>query len=232
MSVYGYRQPDLLGQATQVAYEEFKNDFKDRYGKDPEGITVTSAVESSNSWIIAFATEDRSPETERVAEYEVTEDLTIQNSSWYVADQIKAYKDLVSAHNKGNKEAYLQSYSHRLSSHSLQKLEEKFNLDRKEEHFLASREVNLINSYDKTAILLSEESHVFNQEVKYNLDSFIILNKENGEWKVLEKLPFKKTGKGNYDSSSNFDNTEEVIEKIEQTYDIAVERYEWAFEQS
>ncbi|MGG1684273.1 hypothetical protein [Pseudalkalibacillus sp. NRS-1564] len=231
LSVYEYYQPDVFDQATQVAYEEFEADFKDRYGKDPEGITVTSAVESSNSWMIAFATEDRSPETERIAEYEVTEDLSIQNSSWYVADQIKAYKNLVSAHNKGNKEAYLQSYSHILSSHSLQKLEEKFNMDRNEEHLLFS-EVTLIDSYEKTAILLSEESHAFNQEFKYSLDSFVILNKENGQWKVLEKLPFKKTGRRDYDTSSDFDKTEEVIKKIKQNYDIAVERYEWALVQS
>ncbi|WP_371019065.1 hypothetical protein [Pseudalkalibacillus sp. JSM 102089] len=82
VSAYEFYQPDRLGQATQVALEEFENDFKDRVGKYPKDINLTS-VEKSDSWIIAFTIGDQSPKTEKVAEYEVTEELTIQNSSWY-----------------------------------------------------------------------------------------------------------------------------------------------------
>jgi hypothetical protein len=133
--------------------------------------------------------------------------------------EVGAYLNLVSAYNKGNKEAYLDSYSNKLSSHSLQKLEGNFDRGVKEEH-LFSTGLDLIYSSEKTAILLSKESHSYKEEVRYGLDSYVILNKENGEWKVLETLPFKKAGRGNYGSTSNFDNTEEVTNKIEQTYDI------------
>jgi hypothetical protein len=141
-------------------------------------------------------------------------------------DEVGAYLNLVSAFNKGNKKAYLQSYSNKLSSHSLKSLEEDFDIGVKEEHLFSSR-LDLIYSSEKTAILLSEESHSFNEEVKYSLNEYVILNKENGEWKVLNKLPFKKTGRGNYGSSNNFDNTEEVINNIEQTYDIRLGRVDW-----
>jgi hypothetical protein len=138
-------------------------------------------------------------------------------------DEVGAYLNLVSAYNKGNKKAYLQSYSNRLSSHSLQKLEGNFVRGVKEEHLFSSG-LDLISSSKETAILLSEESHSFNEEVKYDLNSYIILTKENGEWKVLEKLPFKKTGRGNYGTSNDFDNTEEVINNIEKKYDIRLGR--------
>jgi hypothetical protein len=138
-------------------------------------------------------------------------------------DEVGAYLNLVSAYNKGNKEAYLQSYSNKLSSHSLQKLEGNFDIGAKEDHIFSSG-LDLIYSSKNTAILLSEESHSFNEEVEYVLNAYVILNKENGEWKVLEKLPFKKTGRGKYGSSSDFDNTEEVINNIEKTYEIRLGR--------
>jgi hypothetical protein len=82
VSVYEYHQPNQFGQATQVALEEFENDFKNRVGKEAEDINLTS-VEKSDSWIIAFTVGDQLPKTEKVAEYEVTEELTIKESSWY-----------------------------------------------------------------------------------------------------------------------------------------------------
>jgi hypothetical protein len=82
VSAYEFYQPDQLGQASQVAFEEFENDFKDRVGKDPEDINLTS-LEKGDSWIIAFSIGDQSPKTEKIAEYEVTEELTVKESSWY-----------------------------------------------------------------------------------------------------------------------------------------------------
>ncbi|WP_165996148.1 hypothetical protein [Bacillus sp. Cs-700] len=82
VSAYEFYQPDRLGQASQVVFEEFENDFKDRVGKDPEDINLTS-LEKGDSWIIAFSIGDQSPKTEKIAEYEVTEELTVKESSWY-----------------------------------------------------------------------------------------------------------------------------------------------------
>jgi hypothetical protein len=68
------------------------------------------------------------------------------------------------------------------------------------------------------SILLSNEKHAFDSEVLYSLDSYVILNKENGSWKVLEKVPFKKVGKGKYGSHDDFDHTAEIRKELEKTY--------------
>jgi hypothetical protein len=60
------------------------------------------------------------------------------------------------------------------------KLEGNFDIGVKEEH-LFSAGLDLIYSSKKTAILLSKESHSFHEEVKYSLNSYVILDKENGE---------------------------------------------------
>jgi hypothetical protein len=137
--------------------------------------------------------------------------------------EVGSYLNLVSSYNKGNKEKYLQSYSNKLSSQSLQKIKRNFEMGVKENH-LFTAELDLIYSSEKTAILLSKESHSYKEKVNYGLSAYIILNNENGDWKVLEKLPFKKAGRGKEGSSRNFDHTEEVTNKIEQTYDIRLGR--------
>jgi hypothetical protein len=134
-------------------------------------------------------------------------------------NQIKAYLDLVSAFNKGNEKDYIYAYSQTLSAKTIQNLNEEFYLAVKEKHQFSAK-LDFIYSNDKMAILLSREGHAFNSFVAYNLDSYIILNKENGDWKVQEKIPFKKVGKGNFGSKDDFDRTEEVKKQIKETYQV------------
>jgi hypothetical protein len=131
--------------------------------------------------------------------------------------QIGAYLDLVSAYNKGDLETYLQTYSRELSTDSKERLEKGFKTRGKEKHQIAAK-LDLVYSNKNVSILLSNEKHAFDSEVLYSLDSYVILNKENGSWKVLEKLPLKKVGKGKYGSHDDFDHTAEIRHELEKTY--------------
>jgi hypothetical protein len=134
-------------------------------------------------------------------------------------EHIGAYLNLVSAFNKGNEEDYIHTYSQTLSANTIKNLKEEFYLAVNEKHQFSAT-LDFIYSNEKKAILLSREVHAFNSFVAYNLDSYIILNKENGEWKVQEKIPFKKVGKRNFGSKDDFDRTEEVKKQIKETYKI------------
>jgi hypothetical protein len=133
--------------------------------------------------------------------------------------QIKAYLNLVSAFNKGNETAYQNAFSQTLSAETIKNNNEEFYVGVRENHQFSAT-LDLMYSYDKKAILLSREVHAFNSVVAYDLDSYIILNKVNEEWKVQEKIPFKKVGKGNLESKDDFDRTEEVKKQIKETYKI------------
>jgi hypothetical protein len=131
--------------------------------------------------------------------------------------QIGSYLDLVSAYNKGDLEAYLQTYSRELSTDAEKLLEKDFKTRGIEKHQIAAK-LDLVDSNQNVSILLSNEKHAFDSEVLYSLDSYVILNKENGSWKVLEKLPLKKVGKGKYGSHDDFDHTAEIRHELEKTY--------------
>lgn len=134
-------------------------------------------------------------------------------------DQIGAYLDLVSAYNKGDDEAYLDAYSRESLLGSEKELEKDLKTRKTEKHQIAAK-LDLVYSNENRTILLSNEKHAFDTEVLYNLVSYIVLTKENGSWKVLDKVPFKKVGTGKNGSHDDFDKTEEVRQELEKTYQI------------
>lgn len=136
-------------------------------------------------------------------------------------NQIAAYLNLVSAYNKGDLNLYLQAISKEVSDKSIKQIKREFNTrDINKHQFGAGLE--LIYSNKDLSILLSKESHAFNLISAYKLDAFIILIKEKEEWKVLEKIPFKKVG--TKDKKNDFDKTNQVIQQIDETYHIRLEK--------
>ncbi|MFD3449873.1 hypothetical protein ACFDTO_35440 [Microbacteriaceae bacterium 4G12] len=137
--------------------------------------------------------------------------------------QTKAYLNLVSAYNKGDLEAYLQAFSKDLPEDSKELIKKDFQTRGIEKHQFAAT-LELIYSDKTMSILLSNEKHSFESNVLYQLDSYVILMKEKEEWKVLNKIPFKKDGTEKYGSKDDFDKNNEIRKELEETYHIKLEK--------
>jgi hypothetical protein len=129
-------------------------------------------------------------------------------------DEVGAYLDLVSAFNKRDIDAYLGSYSKNVPSVALNNYKSDYTSGVKEKEKFSAK-LTLLNTDKKTSVLLSEEEHAFNAYVRYKLKAFIILENEDGEWKVLEKIPFSKVDDKN---RTLFDKSNEVKRQIDEKY--------------
>ncbi|ASV67545.1 hypothetical protein [Cytobacillus kochii] len=139
-------------------------------------------------------------------------------------DQLESYLNALTALNEGDHDMFIRAFSEKFPIEDINAVKENYN-DWQNQEKKMSTEISLVHLDTNKAILLSKDEVTIKNTPDFDTEAYIILNKEQKEWKVLDIIPFKRVERRLIGESDtyNFDITKEVREQIENEYQINFE---------